>query len=38
MWDFLIGVIVGAFVGVFLLVLISAAPDPEDGGDEDDEN
>lgn len=30
MWEFLIGVIVGAVIGVFLMALISAAPDPEE--------
>ena len=38
MWVFLIGVIVGAVVAIFLLVLISAMPDPEDGGEDDDKN
>ena len=28
-WCFLIGVVVGAIVGIFITALISAAPDPD---------
>lgn len=38
MWDFLIGLVVGCIIGVFLVALISAAPDPDDGGEDDDED
>lgn len=40
-WAFLIGVVVGALIGVFLTAILAGAPDPEDdrgGFDDDDEN
>ena len=39
MWKFLVGVIVGTVVGMFVLALISGAPDPEEkDGDSNDED
>lgn len=36
MWQFFVGVIVGGVIGIFLLALISSAPDPEDNDDDKD--
>ena len=35
MWQFIFGCIVGCIVGIFLLALISAVPDPEEREDND---
>lgn len=38
MWQFLIGMIVGCIIGVFLIAMISAAPDIEEDEKDNDEN
>ena len=31
-WCFLIGLVIGAVIGIFIVALISGAPDQDDGG------